>query len=351
MNSSNDVKRINRSAILKSIYKSGAISKSRLAAELGMTVMTVNNLVGELCEQGICAECGYASSGGRRAGLYRINPEYGYIIGLSIKRTELVLGIYDLALALVMEKRCTCDIEDPDVTLPKIYEMLYDGISSQSHKCILGIGIAVPGRVDIEGTVIDLPDFPNWRGVQLEKLLSERLSLPIFVDNDTNALLLSAKWHGIYCDGETVAYINADGGLGAAFMNRDELFYGSNNRAMELGHITLSPDGPLCRCGRRGCLEAYLAACENDADNDSYADLERETDYIFTAIRNVALLFDPEMIILQNERISLHTELYEKLKEKLGEDRYTSNITLHISSDKKIIGAAAACIVVQNVFC
>ena len=83
MNSSNDVKRINRSAILKSIYKSGAISKSRLAAELGMTVMTVNNLVGELCEQGICAECGYASSGGRRAGLYRINPEYGYIIGLS----------------------------------------------------------------------------------------------------------------------------------------------------------------------------------------------------------------------------------------------------------------------------
>ena len=96
MNNASDVKGANMSALLKVIHNQKSVSKGKIATELGLTTVTVNKLVAELCEKGICEETGeYISFGGRKAALYRINAEYGVIL-------ELVLPVQKFALRFMI---------------------------------------------------------------------------------------------------------------------------------------------------------------------------------------------------------------------------------------------------------
>lgn len=379
MNRANDVKAINLSAILRSIYKNQSVTKSRIAAELKLTIVTVNNLVAELCDIGICEEDGFVSNGGRKAALYRINRHYGYIISLDLTRNGLVGGIYDLSLHSVAREDVPCDIADVMASIRRIKAFLFSQIGRLNGKRILGIGISVPGRVSEDGTIISIPDYPQWNSVQLKNILSEGISLPIYVDNDTNALLLSAKWNGLAGDCQSFVYLNTDDGLGAGFMLKDKVFYGSNNQACELGHITIDPSGPLCNCGSAGCLQAYVSNTEilrrinslRDAPVSSIDEavelylsgdptvrlgFSSATSYVCLAIRNVIMLFDPELIILQNKWLNLLPDLFShvqntvfKAKTDRGGLPIRTNLAILLNRDRHIIETASACIVFHNI--
>lgn len=379
MNNNNDVKAINLLAILRVIYKNKSVTKSRIASELGLTIVTVNNLVSEICKEGICIEDGYFSSGGRRAALYRMNPDYGYIVSLDIKREALVFGICDLSFEFFEREQVVCDISDVMGTVKIIENKLLLLLGKYSGKRILGIGISVPGRTR-DGVIIDIPDYPAWNSVQLAEMLSENIRIPIYIDNDTNALLLAAKCNGTVGDGNSTVYINADFGLGAAFMQGGSLFYGSNAQACELGHVTIDPNGPVCACGSRGCLEAYVAVGEivkrintgreekirniEDAvalyiagDARCVEILEEATEYLLLAVRNVVMLFDPETVILQNLWLSRIPELFERVRKAvfaLKSDKnglpMRSRLSVLLNKDERILSSASACIVFQKLF-
>jgi len=379
MNKANDVKAINLSAILRSIYKNQPITKSRIAAELNLTIVTVNNLVAELCDIGICEEEGFVSNGGRKAALYRINRHYGYIISLAVTRTGLVGSIYDLSLHAIERTDVACNIADVMESIRQIKAFLLEQIGKLNGKRILGIGISVPGRVSENGVIISIPDYPQWNSVQLKSILSENISLPIYLDNDTNALLLSAKWNGLVGDCQSFVYLNTDDGLGAGFMLKDKVFYGSNNQACEIGHITIDPNGPLCNCGNAGCLQAYVSnteilrrinslRCAPVSNLDEAIELYRNgdpaarsgfsgaTSYISLALRNVIMLFDPEMIVLQNKWLNRLPDLFHHVQEtvfKTKTDRsglpVRNHLAVLLNRDQHIIETASACIVFHNI--
>ncbi|MBE6871854.1 MAG: ROK family transcriptional regulator [Ruminococcaceae bacterium] len=379
MNKANDVKAINLTAILRSIYKNQPITKSRIADELKLTIATVNNLVTELCNIGICEEDGFVSNGGRRATLYRINRHYGYIISLAVTRNGLVGGIYDLSLRAVDREDVACDISDVMDSTRKIKAFLLEQIGKLNGKRILGIGISVPGRVSEDGIIINIPDYPQWNSVQLKSFLSESISFPIYLDNDTNALLLSAKWNGLVNDCQSFVYLNTDDGLGAGFMLKDKVFYGSNNQACEIGHITIDPNGPICNCGNAGCLQAYVSNTEilrriNSLRGVPVSSLDEAielylsgdpavrsgfsgaTAYISLALRNIIMLFDPELIVLQNKWLNLLPDLFNLVQDtvfKTKTDRGSLPIRNHLSillnRDLHIIETAQACIVFHNI--
>ncbi len=378
MNKANDVKLINLSAILRSVYINKSITKSRISSELGITFATVSNLISELCNIGICEEDGFVSNGGRNATLYRINKNYGYIISLDLTRSGLVSYIHDISLSFVDKEYLACDITDVIDSVNKMKKLLLTQIEKLSGKRILGIGVSVPGRVSDTGVIISIPDYPQWNSVQLKNILSESISLPIHIDNDTNALLLSSKWNGIAEASGSVVYLNTDDGMGAGFMINDTVFKGSNNQSCEVGHITIDPDGPICNCGNRGCLQAYISNNEilgqiNAMSNSSVSTIDeaidlyrngdkavqsaflRATTYISLAIRNVIMVFDPELIIIQNKLFKHIPDLFNHIENtvfKAKTDRLglpiRNKLNVLLNSDSHIIETASASIVLHD---
>ncbi|MBO4355251.1 MAG: ROK family protein [Clostridia bacterium] len=380
MNKTSNVKAINKASILQTIYKEQSMTKSQLASALGLTIVTINNLVAELVDSGICIETGNISNGGRKAAVYGINNEYGCIIGLNLTRTEIICSVYDVSLNEVLPRvTVKNDILDVITSLDCIKSMLRDTIKKLSGNNILGIGLTIPGRASDEGLIINIPDYPQWNSVDIKSALSDITETPIYVDNDVNAMLLSSKWTGLIGDADSFVYLQTDDGLGAGFMFRKRIFYGSNNQGCEIGHISISPDGPLCRCGRRGCLQAYIGkeellrrigksgrsdirgiddaiiACKN-GDSEILNAFIETTSYICMAIRDAVMLFDPELIILQNQWMNQIPELFSYAQKTIYDSKTDRDglpvrpkLAITLNRSKKVAESAASCIVLNKV--
>ena len=379
MNSTNNVKSANKETILRMVYKYHSVTKSSLASSASLTVATVNNLMSELCTDGICEETGFASGKGRRSVLYSINRKYGFIVGLRLTRASLILSTHDLSLAAIDVKVIPNDISDVVSSLRKIEEVITERLSALKEHRILGIGVTVPGRTSADGTIIQIPDYSQWNSIQLRKIISGFTDVPIVVDNDTNALVLASELTGLSSGVRSFVYLNFDDGVGAGFMNKGHVFYGSNSQSCEVGHITIDPNGPVCKCGRKGCFQAYVSDAEilrrvngnrARAENmDQAIRLYREGDpfaresfsamvsYINMAIRNVIMMFDPELIILRNRWLTALPDLFGAvsgavLRSKTDENNLPirGKLDILLDGDHKTVEASPACIMMERLF-
>lgn len=119
-------------------------------------------------------------------------------------------------------------------------------------------GVGIPGpAVDTEGTIDMLPNLPGWRGVPLAAELRRRLSWPIVVENDANLAALGESRWGAECRGLDLIMITLGTGVGGGVILGGRIWHGALGYAGELGHMTISLDGPVCGCGNQGCLEAF----------------------------------------------------------------------------------------------
>jgi glucokinase-like ROK family protein len=126
--------------------------------------------------------------------------------------------------------------------------------AQQKGTRLLGVGISVPGLVDVtSGTVVYAPNL-GWHNVPMRDILS-KFDVPVFVDNDANAAALGERYFGAAQQIDNFVYIVANAGLGAGIVLGGHLFQGASGYAGEAGHTTLDPNGPLCHCGNRGCWE------------------------------------------------------------------------------------------------
>lgn len=122
------------------------------------------------------------------------------------------------------------------------------------------VGIGVPGLVDREGVVRIPPNLPGWDEVGLRRILEERAGIEVWVLNDANAFALGEwkfGWEGRF---RNMVLLTLGTGIGGGIIVDGRLLLGKTGGAAEVGHITLNPDGPLCNCGNRGCLEAYIGS-------------------------------------------------------------------------------------------
>lgn len=125
---------------------------------------------------------------------------------------------------------------------------------------LTGIGIAAPGPVEPgSGHLIDPPNLPGWADVALGPLLSERLRLPVAVENDANAAALGEYAAGSGMNARAMIYVTVSTGVGGGIVFDGKLYSGAQGAAGEIGHVVIEPDGPRCGCGRRGCLEALAS--------------------------------------------------------------------------------------------
>lgn len=124
---------------------------------------------------------------------------------------------------------------------------------------VRGVGIGVPGRVDFnQGLVFDLTNVPGWKNVHLKEALESKVKIPVLIDNDANLMALAESRFGAAKGYKNCICVTMGTGIGGGLILNGKIYRGMNFAAGEIGHMSISEDGPVCVCGGRGCAERYI---------------------------------------------------------------------------------------------
>jgi predicted NBD/HSP70 family sugar kinase len=260
-----DIRRINRSRVLRHIYLDRSVSRQELSQLTGLSSGTVTNVVTELLQDGIVVEAGVEESqGGRPRSILTINTNYGYFLGVEIGETLTRIELFDLTLRKLGAAAYPLALDESEPE--QVVEQIHRGVgallaeSSVTPDNVIGVGVGVGGVVELaEPVSVYLPSW-GWRNVPLGTLLQERLCMPIYLDNAAKAMAQAESLFGAGQGIDHVAVLLVGTGIGAGIMAHGSLYRGAINGAGEWGHTCMELDGRLCRCGSHGCLEAYAGA-------------------------------------------------------------------------------------------
>ncbi|WP_029286766.1 ROK family protein [Pedobacter sp. R20-19] len=248
-----------RADIIKHLYYKGALSLTDLSKLTKKSLPLVTAIVNGLITEGYILEQGLApSTGGRRASIYLLNPNHRkYIVAVAMDQLITRLTIYDLSRQVVLP------IEHLDLNMSDSFtdvDILADFINESIKKSkidrndIIGVGIGMPGFVNTEKGINSSFLFIQ-SGETLRDYLSDKINLPISLDNDSSLIALAELNFGEAIDLKDVMVVNIGWGTGLGMIVNGQLYRGSRGYAGEFSHIPLSDSNNLCACGKRGCLE------------------------------------------------------------------------------------------------
>jgi glucokinase len=190
-------------------------------------------------------------------------PRAPLIIGVDVGGTTTAAGAVTAAGEVVLEERIPTHRDGPGSALSVIKHLISTVREAATHlgHAVEGIGIGVPGPVDTAGGRIgdDVTHVPELAGLRLAAMLGEEFALPVFVDNDVNALALAEWRFGAARGARSLVVLAVGTGIGAGIVLDSRLIHGTAGYGGELGHTPVNFDGPRCWCGGRGCLVLYAS--------------------------------------------------------------------------------------------
>jgi predicted NBD/HSP70 family sugar kinase len=260
-----DLRRDNRSVLLSSLYFDQPRSRHDLSQSTGLSPASVSNVVRELISEGIVAEVGSVESeGGRPRVLLQVNADYGYVIGVDVGETRVQVELFDLMMTERAKAHYPLDPghHGADVIVERILTGLDTVLASGgvSPAAVLGVGVGVPGIVEGAPEVLVHGQTFGWESVPLERLLRAGTSLPLHIDNGARTMGQAELWFGAGRGAQHVVVCLIGSGVGASIISNGRSYRGFASSAAEWGHTTIQIGGRTCRCGSRGCLEAYVGA-------------------------------------------------------------------------------------------
>ncbi|MFI1659379.1 ROK family protein [Streptomyces sp. NPDC020472] len=268
-----DLRRENRTAVLQRLYFDGPMSRFSLGPATGLSSGSISNVVAELVAEGLVEEAGSVdSAGGRPRTLLRITPGSGCMIGVDVGETRVRIELFDLALTELARTERPLAVERPNphdrYEVGVVVDHVRAGVAEVLRTAgvpaerLLGVGVGVPGivaRTAEEGAVVHGQTI-GWDAVPLERLLRGSVdlpaSVPYWIDNGAKTLGQAEMWFGAGRGARSAVVVLFGSGVGACVVT-DPMGPG---RALEWGHLTVRVRGRRCRCGARGCLEAYAGA-------------------------------------------------------------------------------------------
>ncbi|MGX1695591.1 ROK family transcriptional regulator [Microbacterium keratanolyticum] len=269
----------NRALVLQTLYHSGAMSRADLSRETGLTRVTISDLIAEFIVDGIVIEKGVreTTGPGKPPILIDIDRQGHQILGIDLSGHQTFEGAVLSLDGEVLERRTVPRPAAVDGTA--VYNAIRElaaQLVAAAERPILGVGVGAPGIVRPDGMVVSSPNL-GWSDFPLQRLLGAELDLPVLVRNDANAAVLAEYTFG--AAKSDLLLIKIARGVGAGLISGSQPMVGSRFAAGEIGHVVVGTDGgPLCVCGKEGCLEAWLgetrlrerlAACEDDESREN----------------------------------------------------------------------------------
>jgi predicted NBD/HSP70 family sugar kinase len=250
----------NQSVVLDAVRRERTgLSRVELAERTGLSAQTVSNVCRRLIDAGLVRETGKLISGpGKPRTILQLEPRGGFAVGVHVDPAVITYVVLDLEGTVVAHSRTPTR---SDATPEQVVDLMAQSVaaliaeSGIDGSLLLGVGIASPGPIDIEeGVVLDPPMIPRWRDVHLREALSEAAGLPVLIEKDVTAAVVAERWFNSGEGRRNFAFVYYGTGFGTGLVVGGEVVRGASSNAGDAGHITVDPDGPVCGCGRRGCV-------------------------------------------------------------------------------------------------
>jgi predicted NBD/HSP70 family sugar kinase len=252
---------MNRLRVLDAVREHGALTQVEIAGVTGLSAATVSNLVKELDTVGAVL-LSPSIRNGRRAVRVSVAASQG-LVG------AVVFGDRDVRVALgtggdevLAQKRMPLPADHAaDEGIDRGARLIHELIANSGHlpTDVRAVGVGLPAPIDtVTGLVGSDGILPGWRGVDVRAVMEEALGAKVLLDNTANLAALGEFKFGALQGISNGVFIKASYGVGAGLILGGELFRGSAGTAGEIGHVTIDEDGPVCRCGNRGCLDTFV---------------------------------------------------------------------------------------------
>ena len=250
--------------IITLLQQYGPLSRTELARRAQVAPSTVTLAVNALEKEGLIVETAlrHHHGTGRPQVAISLTPGAGAAIGLEFGfrhvRGVIVDLSYDILATRQTELGADYSVERGIAAVLEIVESLKKE-SGYTDKDLVGIGIGLPTPMNIDGTTTRSSMIPSWRGTNVHQRLAGSIAVPLIIENETRLSARAERVWGAARGVDDFVYMNLHFGVGGAIFANGSLIVGKNGGAGEIGHISLDPAGPACRCGNRGCFETYAA--------------------------------------------------------------------------------------------
>ncbi|CRK55828.1 Xylose-responsive transcription regulator, ROK family [Alloactinosynnema sp. L-07] len=364
-----EVRRHNRTALLRRLHVDGPSTRAELATELGLNRSTIKALVDGLAESGIVQErVPRARSGAGRPSLLVLpQPQAAVVLAVDIRVEQVAIALVGLGGEMLGRNRWNLHgrTREPDEVITHIVESTRV-LAEELDVKTFGVGVSVPGVVRrSDGFVHEAPNL-RWRDVPLGDRLGATLGVPIRVGNDAEIGALAEHLRGAARGSEDVVYVSADIGVGAGVISDGAALRGTGGYIGELGHMVVNPAGRDCHCGSRGCWETEvgeLAMCRALSlpegsprgavvaelralrpGDDTLAEFRR---WLTIGVINIVNAFSPELVVLGDLFTALPRDLVDAVGLEVGKRSLVSRaiggtriLPSTLGADGKLIGAA-----------
>lgn len=344
-----------RRIILDSIRRAQPISRAHLADITGISRPTVTTVTAELLRAGLIEEVEQAGGGAQtRRGRPRVDlvlrGAAHIVAGVKVSAWAISIVLVDLGgeikgeleVPLSAQQLSPKDfVEELTAAVSRAAEQ-----SGYSRDDLSAVGIGIAGFVDVERSFVHWSPSLSERNVSLGGMLTERMGKPVFLDNDANLVAVAEQYFGEGRDYSDFLVVTIENGVGLGIVLDNEVYRGTRGCGTEFGHTKVQLDGALCRCGQRGCLEAYVAdyallreatvsssllgegppeqqiqnlldAAEN-GEPTAQTIVNRAGRIFAMGLANLVNVFDPQLIIVSGERMQFEHLYAEEVLESIS---------------------------------
>jgi predicted NBD/HSP70 family sugar kinase len=251
---------INRRIVLDLIRTRQPISRADLARYSGLQRSTISIIAEQLIAEQWVAEgaLGHLPRG-RKPRFLQLNVQRAGVIGINVRPATTTIALADLNARFIAQQSIPT-ATDPQVFIKELSQHVKAFIKAHPQIFYEGIGVSLPGRVDyLSQRLVFAPNL-GWRDVDLKKPLERATGLSVEIENAANACALAEIWFNQRTDGvRDLIAVTVSEGIGTGIIANGQLINGATGVAGEFGHVSINEDGPLCKCGNRGCWEVYAS--------------------------------------------------------------------------------------------
>jgi predicted NBD/HSP70 family sugar kinase len=364
----------NRQRVLEALRDQGAMTQIEIAGFTGLSPATVSNMVKELDSAG-AVELEPSIRNGRRATLVSLAVGNTLVAGIAFGDRDVRVALGTGPRDIIGRQRMPLPADHAaDEGMDRASRLLLDLVEKvgKTMADVRAVGVGIPAPVDsVSGQVGSEGILPGWRGVAVADEMQGRLQAQVMVDNTANFAALGEQRCGALQGVQHGVYIKLSHGVGAGLILGGELFRGAAGTAGEIGHLTIDENGPVCRCGNRGCLETYigarglldaLAASHGplslrdvilralDGDAGCRRVLEDAGRHLGVAVAGLVNLVNPEVIVLggQLSRVgSIITKPMRASLERCAIPSAAASVVVRtgeLDTDADVVGALAAAV-------